>query len=176
MELLEDFWFRDSHGKLWDAPKTSVVDGASIPRPLWALVGSPYTGDYRRASIVHDIACDQAGHDQVARKAADRMFFEACREGGCSPWDAMVLYVGVRIGAKWGAHHSVLDDQRVKIASDETDEQVRRDFLDVSQHVVSEGDTDDPHVVEERTERAFRRLAEKKAAIAALPLEDLRVT
>jgi hypothetical protein len=33
----------------WNAPKSSRVDAASISRFLWAVVGSTYTGDYRRA-------------------------------------------------------------------------------------------------------------------------------
>src|SRR5690349_11195833 len=99
MTLLDDFWFDDPNGRRWHAPKGCSIDGATIPRPLWALVGSPYTGDYRRASIVHDFACVEAGDNFAARRAADRMFFHGCREGGCSLEDAIILYVGVRIGA-----------------------------------------------------------------------------
>lgn len=96
MRLLEDFSFTDPDEKVWFAAKESVVDGASIPRALWALVGSPYTDDYRRASVVHDVACGTIGVD---RKKADVMFFHACRAGGCSHSQARVLYAGVRIGA-----------------------------------------------------------------------------
>lgn len=96
MKLLEDFSYTDPGGKVWSAPKGSVVNGASIPRPLWSTVGSPYTDDYRRASIVHDVACDSEG---IPRKDADVMFFHACRAGGCNPVQARILYAGVRIGA-----------------------------------------------------------------------------
>lgn len=99
MELLKSFTFYNSQGQDWTAPEATVIDGASIPRALWSLVGSPYCGYYRRASIVHDWACDQAVGDPAARKRADRMFYEACRAGGCSPFEAMVMYLGVRIGA-----------------------------------------------------------------------------
>jgi hypothetical protein len=96
MCLLEDFSFTDPNGRVWPAPKGSIVNGASIPRPLWSTVGSPYTDDYRRASVVHDVACQTPG---VVRKEADVMFFHACRAGGCTPGQAKVLYAGVRIGA-----------------------------------------------------------------------------
>ena len=96
MSLLEDFWYTDPKGKKWLAPKWSVINGASIPRPLWSTVGSPYTDDYRRASIVHDVACDDPN---VRRKDADEMFYEASLAGGCSHFQAKLLYVGVRIGA-----------------------------------------------------------------------------
>ena len=96
MSLIEDFWYLDPNGRKWPAPKGSIINGASIPAPLWSTVGSPYTGDYRRASIVHDVACkDQT----VNRKEADVMFYNACLAGGCSLAQAKLLYTGVRIGA-----------------------------------------------------------------------------
>lgn len=99
MRLLEDFWYVDPDGRRWDAPSGSIVNGASIPRPLWALVGSPYTDDYRLASVVHDVACCTSG---VSRAEADRMFYFACLDGGCSLAQARLLYLGVRVGA-WAA-------------------------------------------------------------------------
>lgn len=100
MQLLEDFWFIDPDNKKWFAPAKSVIDGASIPRPLWSAVGSPYTDDYRRASIVHDVACNDPN---VKREDADAMFYHACLSGGCSFLQAKLLYAGVRIGAWAGA-------------------------------------------------------------------------
>jgi hypothetical protein len=96
MQILEDFWYDDPDDRRWLAPMYSIVDGASIPSALWSFVGSPYTGDYRRASIVHDVACDTEG---VCRAEADRMYYFACLAGGCSKRDAQLQYVGVRIGA-----------------------------------------------------------------------------
>jgi hypothetical protein len=96
MQMLEDFYFVDPAGRKWLAPTGATVNGASIPAPLWSTVGSPYTGDYRRASIVHDVACADAG---VSRKEADVMFFDACLAGGCSELRARILYAGVRTGA-----------------------------------------------------------------------------
>lgn len=96
IQLLEDFSYTGPDGIVWLAKKGSVINGASIPRPLWTTVGSPYTDDYRRASIVHDVACDSP---TISRKDADVMFFHACRAGGCSPVQARILYAGVRIGA-----------------------------------------------------------------------------
>jgi len=96
MQLLEDFWYDDPDGRRWLAPVGSIINGASIPRPLWTTVGSPYTDDYRRASIVHDVACN---NPSVDRKDADKMFYFACQAGGCSKKQAKILYAGVRIGA-----------------------------------------------------------------------------
>lgn len=96
MQLLADFAYTDPQGKVWKAPTGAKIDGASIPAPLWSAVGSPYTGDYRRASIVHDVACDDPS---IKRKDADEMFYNACLTGGCSIAQARLLYAGVRIGA-----------------------------------------------------------------------------
>src|SRR5947207_3005769 len=54
MELLHEFSYIDTSGKRWTAPNGWIIDGASIPRFLWTLVGSPFTGSYRRASVIHD--------------------------------------------------------------------------------------------------------------------------
>lgn len=97
MELRHPFSYKDPNGKTWEVPWPFMVDGASIPAFLWSTVGSPYAGDYRRASIVHDYWCQQGGWS--GRLAADRMFRCACLDGGCSAKQAWLLYVGVRIGA-----------------------------------------------------------------------------
>jgi len=124
MRLLEDFSYTDPDGRLWPAPSRSVIDGASIPRPLWDTVGSPYTDDYRRASVVHDVAC---GNPTIPRKDADVMFYHACRAGGCSFLRAKLLYAGVRFGAWIGrslapnalSRHRLLFRVPFKVVADE---------------------------------------------------------
>lgn len=104
MRLLDDFWYIDPGGRRWDAPAGTVINGASIPRTLWSSVGSPYTGDYRRAAVLHDAA---VGKEGVLRADADSMFYFACLAGGCSLLQAKLLYAGVRIGA-WVTSNQVL--------------------------------------------------------------------
>ena len=171
MTLLEDFHFVDRSQARWEAPKGSVVDGASIPRPLWTLVGSPYTGDYRRASIVHDIACEKA-ETSADRRKADRMFFEACRAGGCSLWDSIVLYVGVRVGAWWSTV-TLLDDRpaRLELAPDERE--LIRDFQEVAQTVLTQGEADEAPVIEARVDEAMESLVARKLAATALTSQSV---
>ena len=107
MQLLEPFWYVDPQGRRWDAPAGTVINGASIPRTLWSSVGSPYTGSYRRAAVVHDAAI---GHAGIARAQADTMFYFACLAGGCSLLQAKLLYAGVRIGAWAGSQASLARD------------------------------------------------------------------
>ena len=47
VRVIDDFTFTEAaNGTVWAAPSGSIIDGASIPRVLWSLVGSPITGDY----------------------------------------------------------------------------------------------------------------------------------
>jgi hypothetical protein len=57
MELTEPVTYVDAAGIRWTAPKGSVIDGAFIPRPLWNIVGTPFTGAYRKASVIHEFSC-----------------------------------------------------------------------------------------------------------------------
>jgi hypothetical protein len=72
MLLIEDFAFVDPHGTNWKAPAGD--DGASIPRFLWTTVGSTFTGDYRRASVLHDVECVIR---KRPHKSVHRMFYDA---------------------------------------------------------------------------------------------------
>lgn len=164
MELTEAFWFRDRAGRQWDAAKGTRIDGASIPRALWTWVGSPYTGDYRRASVVHDVACDAAGPgDSPARRKADRMFYEACRAGGCSVRQSIILYVGVRIGAWYGRVLIEQEDDGPRITRNQLEQQIQSDFRDTAERVLSEVEADDPEVIERRTDAAFAAVAARRA-------------
>jgi hypothetical protein len=99
MRLLADFWYEEPGGQRWLAPNGSVVNGASIPRPFWTLIGSPFTGKYRRASIVHDVAC---GAQTQPHRAVHRMFYFACRADGLDDLTAKTMYVAIRqFGPKW---------------------------------------------------------------------------
>src|SRR5213076_361353 len=90
----------------------SITDGASIPRTLWSSVGSPYTGEYRRAAIIHDISLKNAG---VVRDDADSMFYFACMAGGCAFLDAKLLYAGVRVGT-WASNAQVFAQDALSMA------------------------------------------------------------
>ena len=96
MCLLEAFWYIDPQGRRWEALTGAITNGASIPRTLWSSLGSPYTGNYRRASIIHDIAIRSPLNLRVD---ADTMFYYACMAGGCMLMEAKLLYAGVRVGA-----------------------------------------------------------------------------
>jgi len=70
--MVEDFGFIDQADVRWDVPMGAIVDGASIPQPLWSIIGGPFEGRYRDASIVRDWYCDMRSRP---RQNVHRVFF-----------------------------------------------------------------------------------------------------
>lgn len=99
VELLEDFIFTDANGKKWIAKKGRVVDGSSIPRVLWPLIGSPFVGRHRIASIIHDVYCIDKNEPH---KAVHQMYYNACVLAGVNKFKARLMLTGIKIGGpKW---------------------------------------------------------------------------
>ncbi|MFM7206267.1 MAG: protealysin inhibitor emfourin [Planctomycetaceae bacterium] len=99
MTLVEPFGYVDPRDVRWEAPAASVVNGASIPRAFWSLIGGPFEGRFRNASVVHDVACVDRG-----RRWQDvhRMFHDACRCGGVGSAQASAMYYAVyHFGPRW---------------------------------------------------------------------------
>ena len=92
------------------APTGRTVNGASLPSFLWGqVVGSPFLGNFRRASVVHDIA--EEDRERSSREV-HRMFFYAMRCDNTEPWLASVIYAAVRVfGEKWDAPQSIVMPQ-----------------------------------------------------------------
>jgi hypothetical protein len=59
MKLVEPFRYIDPTGLSWDAPIGAVVDGASIPQVAWSVIGGPFEGKYRNASVIHDVVANR---------------------------------------------------------------------------------------------------------------------
>jgi Protein of unknown function (DUF1353) len=99
MKLLEPFAFRDGRGKLWSVPVGAIINGASIPQVAWSAAGSPYTGSYRRASVVHDYYCETKTESW---ESVHRMFFDAMIAGGVGEVQAKTFYAFVYAGGpRW---------------------------------------------------------------------------
>jgi hypothetical protein len=99
MTLTAPFAYIDRAGVRWDAPVGSVVNGASIPRAFWSLIGGPFSGEFRNASVVHDVACVDRTRPW---KQVHQMFYEACRCGGVGAVKAKTMYYAVfHYGPRW---------------------------------------------------------------------------
>jgi hypothetical protein len=113
----------DSH---WPVPVGAALDGASIPRFFWTLIGGPFEGKYRDASIVHDHYCvtkDRPWPD------THRMFHDAMRCSGVGKARAGVMFYAVyRFGPRWP--DPALESLESAVAAAETiDDAAVRSFI-----------------------------------------------
>jgi hypothetical protein len=99
MTMLNELRYTDPQGVVWIAPAGSVVDGASIPKSLWSIMGGPFEGKYRNASVLHDVAYDQ--HNRPWAEC-DRMFYNAMRCSGVGAVEAGTMYYSLyKFGRHW---------------------------------------------------------------------------
>ena len=112
MTLLNELRYTDPQGAVWIAPAGSQVDGASIPRSLWSLMGGPFEGKYRNASVLHDVAYDQKTKPWPE---CDRMFYNAMRCSGVGAVDAGMMYYTLR---KFGRHWKAPKAEPVKVGGE----------------------------------------------------------
>ena len=99
MELVKDFNYIDPSGKRWTAPTGSIINGASIPSMFWSVIGGPFEGRFRKASVLHDAACDV---QTESWEDVHRMFYDACRCSRVGIGKAQTMYWAVyHFGPRW---------------------------------------------------------------------------
>ena len=99
MTLLNELRYTDPKGNVWIAPAGSKVDGASIPKSLWSIMGGPFEGRYRNASVLHDVSYDQ--HNRPWQEC-DLMFYNAMRCSGVGAVEAGTMYYSLyKFGRHW---------------------------------------------------------------------------
>ena len=99
MVLLNELRYTDPYGEVWIAPAGSRVNGASIPRAFWTMIGGPFNGKYRKASVLHDVAYEQQSRPW---EEVDRMFYNAMRCSGVGALTAKTMYYALRRhGTHW---------------------------------------------------------------------------
>ncbi|TWT56349.1 DUF1353 domain-containing protein [Allorhodopirellula solitaria] len=99
MVLKDSFRYVDGSNREWTAPAGAVVNGASIPSAFWSVIGGPFEGKYRNASVVHDVGCEEM---LASWEDVHMMFYEACRCGGVDDNQAKLMYYAVyHFGPRW---------------------------------------------------------------------------
>jgi len=101
MKLLQDFTFVDSKGTEWTAKKDYELNGANIPRLVWPIFGSPYYGNFRRASVVHDYFCEDVRKYDYDAQAVHDIFYEGMLEDGVPAPKAWIMDRAVRLWNWW---------------------------------------------------------------------------
>jgi len=113
MKLLSQVSFTDKAGKEWVVPAGAVVDGASIPPVLWSFAGSPFVGNYRRPSVVHDHFCDL--HTLPASEV-HKMFLDAMEADGVGLLERITKYAAVSAYSVVGGQCGLREDPLVALA------------------------------------------------------------
>lgn len=99
MRLLMPVSYKTKEGLVITVSAGEETDGASIPRILWSVEGSPFCGKYRFAAIIHDYLCR---HQVLTFKRTHKIFYEAMLDSGVGKFEALKKYSAVRIfGPKW---------------------------------------------------------------------------
>ena len=76
------------------APRLYTWDGASIPRPLWRIIGKPLDPQLALASLVHDWICEHA-ETRPQRVFGDAVFLWLLRDAGVAPWRHYAMWLAV---------------------------------------------------------------------------------
>jgi hypothetical protein len=80
-------------------PTGSIINGASIPSMFWSVIGGPFEGRFRKASVLHDAACDV---QTESWEDVHRMFYDACRCSRVGIGKAQTMYWAVyHFGPRW---------------------------------------------------------------------------
>ena len=99
VRTVEDFGFRQTKGKFWKVARGQVFNGKGMPPLFSDMVGSPYEGSFRKASMVYESATQRMTEKW---DEAQRMFFEASVAEGVAPQDAKVMYLLLALqGSRW---------------------------------------------------------------------------
>jgi len=106
--LAAPFGYIDRRGRRWDVPKGACVNGASIPRGLWPVVGSPWGNTYRRAAVVHDYHC--VAKTRAWEDVHETFYFAMLREGLRSSLAKAMYYAVYHFGPRWPDPNSGLSN------------------------------------------------------------------
>jgi len=86
-------------------PETYLTDGASIPRWSQPIVGSPWSGKYPRAAVIHDWLCSSEGEilgsdKKLTKKETDQVFLEMMEFLGVGSIKRHIMYRAVRLARR----------------------------------------------------------------------------
>jgi hypothetical protein len=99
MKLLSSLTYLDPQGERWIAPEGAIVDGASIPQFAWSVIGGPFEGKYRKASVIHDVACVEKRRPW---ELVHETFYQGMRASGVNETTAKIMYAAVyHFGPRW---------------------------------------------------------------------------
>lgn len=131
MTLTKPFAYVSPTGIRWDAPAGSIIDGASIPQVAWSIIGGPFEGKYRNASVIHDVACVSKNRPW---QAVHEAFYTAMLAADVDKLKAKIMYAAVyHFGPRWPSKFELINipltevDSKIKSVSAEADTNDKRE-------------------------------------------------
>lgn len=115
-ELSEALVYTSPTGSEFTAIADYIVDGASIPRVLWSVIGGPFSGNHLKASVVHDYytdTCQIHPHPEVGRACQNKLtefqddelihsnYYLGMLAAGVSEENACAEYIAVSAYKTW---------------------------------------------------------------------------
>jgi hypothetical protein len=99
MRLVEPFAYQQAKGRTWEVPGGHVLKGRGMPPLFRDLIGQPFYGGFRKASIVYDHATQEM---KQPWDEAQLMFLEASMAEGVNEPEAKAMYMLLRAqGSRW---------------------------------------------------------------------------
>lgn len=97
-ELTAEFeYISDKYGKTI-VPIGFVTNAASIPSWAQVIIGSPWSGRYAEAAVIHDWNYNKM---KYKRRNCDLEFLIAMKICKVPAWKRYVMYLALRIGGWW---------------------------------------------------------------------------
>lgn len=115
-ELLAPLVYERGNGQIIQINPGFDFDGASIPRGLWSVVGSPMTDGYQRAGCLHDALY---ASEHFYRAFCDKLFLEAMESDGVSYIKRTAMYTAVKMfgWTVWKGHNREEVDEYKKFVT-----------------------------------------------------------
>ena len=84
-------------------------DGASIPKWLWSIYGSPLNGDYVVASLIHD---GLYASQKVSKSVSDKIFLDIMKQSNVGYIKRTSMYLAVKLfgGKAWKKSNEYKDE------------------------------------------------------------------
>ena len=84
-------------------------DGASIPKWLWSIYGSPLNGNYVVASLIHD---GLYASQKVSKSVSDKIFLDIMKQSNVGYIKRTSMYLAVRVlgGKDWEEASEYIDE------------------------------------------------------------------
>lgn len=92
--VLNDFRYHSPKYMTITVPKGFVSDGASIPSVLWGIIGSPWSGRFPSAAIIHDYLYFS---QRFTRAQSDEIFLEGMQLLGVNLFKRRLMFAAVRV-------------------------------------------------------------------------------